>query len=72
MHRYCVDTKALPYSGDHVVHDLDKPCDHLATTADRLFLGRFPDCHGAVAEAKKIGYRQVIDCFYCCPTCHIK
>jgi hypothetical protein len=54
-------------NGDHEVHKSD--CDWLAKVKDKLYLGFFTNCHGAVQEAKK-HYPQSNGCYYCSNECH--
>jgi len=54
-------------NGDHEVHELG--CPWLALLPSTQYLGEFINCHGAVAEAKKI-YRAVNGCKYCAEACH--
>lgn len=38
-------------NGDHEVHESE--CSFLPPVGNRLFLGEFTNCHGALGEAKK-------------------
>jgi len=64
MAAYYVNKNAQA-NGDHEVHV--NGCSRMPT--DRLSLGDFESCHGAVAEAKKT-YPQSNGCYYCCKACH--
>ena len=66
MARYCVNKNAQS-NGDHEVHT--DGCSWLPDAANRLYLGDFSNCHGAVREAKK-HYSQSNGCAYCCAACH--
>ena len=68
MHRYCVNKNAQS-NGDHEVHDVTANCKYLPNQINRINLGDFNSCHGAVTEAKKRGYRAN-GCYYCCRPCH--
>ena len=54
-------------NGDHEVHK--EGCRFLPDPANRVRLGGFMTCQGAVAAAAK-HYRQVDGCYYCCRACH--
>lgn len=54
-------------NGDHEVHQ--NGCSHQPNAENRLALGSFVSCYGAVQEAKKT-YRQSNGCYYCCNACH--
>lgn len=54
-------------NGDHEVHKIT--CHRLPLPENRLPLGDFSSCHGAVRKAKE--YDPDADgCFYCSPDCH--
>ena len=66
MAQYCMNKNAQS-NGDHEVHRMD--CSWLPAPDNRLWLGDFPSCHGAVREAKK--YDSKADgCKHCSPACH--
>jgi hypothetical protein len=67
MPTYYVNKNAQP-NGDHEVHRTDN-CPTPAAEPNRLYLGDFPSCHGAVQEAKK-HYARSNGCAYCSPQCH--
>lgn len=67
MPRYYVNKNAQS-NGDHEVHQ-STGCPTPANEENRLYLGIFQTCHGAVREAKK-HYPQSNGCANCCPDCH--
>ncbi|MCI5141489.1 MAG: hypothetical protein D3909_07145 [Candidatus Electrothrix sp. ATG1] len=66
MDTYYVNKQAQT-NGDHEVHT--STCSWLPSEANRLYLGQFGSCHGAVAEARKY-YSNVNGCYYCSRACH--
>ncbi len=66
MPYYYVNKKAQA-NGDHEVHQSD--CPYLPDEANRIDLGNFVDCVGAVKEAKK-HYLRSNGCYYCSNKCH--
>lgn len=68
MPKYYVNTQAQFDSGDHEVHK--EGCSWLAKVEKPEYLGEFPSCHAAVAEAKSRGYATADGCYYCCGACH--
>jgi len=66
MANYYVNRNAQD-NGDHEVHT--GTCDWLPKEANRIYLGQFASCHGAVIEAGK-HYNQVDGCKHCCLQCH--
>ena len=54
-------------NGDHEVHKLG--CSFMPLERNRIYLGNFDHCRGAVREAKK-HYTQVNGCYYCSNECH--
>ena len=66
MAKYYVNKNAQD-NGDHEVHELG--CSHMALPENRMYLGEFPSCHGAVREAKKT-YAKADGCFHCSLACH--
>ena len=54
-------------NGDHEVHKAD--CPYLPNAENRIYLGDFTTCYGAVQEARKY-YSQVNGCYYCSRDCH--
>lgn len=67
MPRYYVNRNAQP-NGDHEVHQVSI-CSTPADERNRLYLGDFPSCHGAVREAKK-HYSSANGCANCSSDCH--
>lgn len=64
MATYYVNNRAQA-NGDYEVHT--STCYYLPS--DKLYLGEFSSCSGAVAEAKKT-YRQSNGCATCSNACH--
>jgi len=54
-------------NGDHEVHK--SGCSYMPSSENRMYLGDFSNCHGAVREAKKT-YPQSNGCYYCSYECH--
>ncbi len=66
MTRYYVNKNAQS-NGDHEVH---RPgCSFMPDAENRIYLGYFSSCHGAVREAKK-HYPQSNGCYFCSNECH--
>ncbi len=73
MPNYIVNKNAQYNSGDHEVHlTPQSACSspRYPELANREDLGWHSDCHGAVAEAKRRGYRTANGCYYCSNSCH--
>jgi len=66
MANYYVN-KNTQSNGDHEVHK--SGCTYMPAEQNRLYLGSFLSCHGAVQEAKKIYYKSN-GCYYCSEDCH--
>lgn len=66
MKKYYVNKNAQS-NGDHEVHK--SGCSWLPKRENRIYLGEFSSCKGAVREAKK-HYSQVNGCYYCSNECH--
>lgn len=66
MASYYVNKEAQT-NGDHEVHV--STCQWIPSPQNRINLGEFASCHGAVQEARK-HYVQVDGCYYCCKPCH--
>lgn len=64
MAAYYVNKNAQA-NGDHEVHK--DGCSFMPN--DRLYLGDFDSCHGAVAKAKET-YPQSNGCKFCSEACH--
>ncbi|MCP2264716.1 hypothetical protein APR03_002054 [Promicromonospora thailandica] len=71
MPNYCVNKNAQS-NGDYEVHDLASTRRCLPSPSNRLNLGYFASCSGAVAEAKRRGYRMANGCAHCVPACHTR
>lgn len=69
MPYYCVNRNAQPGSGDHEVHDLASTKGCLPEPINRLDLGYFSSCTGAVSAAKQ-HYRDSNGCYYCANECN--
>lgn len=54
-------------NGDHEVHR--SGCRYMPSQENRIYLGDFISCHGAVQEAKKY-YQQSNGCCFCSQECH--
>lgn len=67
MARYYVNKNAQD-NGDHEVHV--ETCDRLPKPNNRIDLGIFSSCHGAVKKAKEEHYRQSNGCKFCSYECH--
>lgn len=66
MAKYYVNKNAQS-NGDHEVHKLG--CAWMPAVENRIYLGEFSSCSGAVREAKRY-YNQVNGCYHCSPACH--
>ena len=66
MAKYYVNKNAQN-NGDHEVHQ--EGCSYLPDPENRIYLGVFSSCYGAVRKAKE-HYRQVDGCYYCSRECH--
>ena len=66
MAKYYVNKNAQS-NGDHEVHT--SGCSFMPEVHNRLYLGDFQSCHGAVKEAKE-HFAQSNGCFYCSKECH--
>ncbi len=56
-------------TGENEVHR--EGCEWLKKAKDVEYLGDYPSCHSAVAEAKRRGY-NADGCYYCCNDCHTR
>lgn len=54
-------------NGDHEVHK--SGCNFMPAPENKLCLGDFSSCHGAVREAKK-HYPKSNGCYYCSRECN--
>lgn len=68
MAKYYVNKKAQS-NGDHEVHD--EYCDYLPSSENRIYLGVFSSCTGAVKKAKEY-YIRTNGCYYCSKDCHTR
>ena len=68
MDKYYVN-KNSQATGEHEVHKAG--CGHMPDTENRIYLGEFYSCSGAVAEARN-HYSNVDGCFYCANACHTR
>jgi len=68
MDKYYVDKNAQP-TGEHEVHK--EGCRCMPLPENRIYLGEFYYCKGAVEEAKK-HYFKVDGCYSCCNECHTR
>ena len=66
MTKYYVN-KNSQVNGDHEVHKLG--CTWMPDVENRIYLGKFATCRGAVIRAKKY-YPQSNGCYYCSYACH--
>jgi len=66
MATYYVNSNAQA-NGDHEVHK--SGCSYMPSAENRVYLGDFATCHGAVRKAKQL-YPRSNGCYYCCPECH--
>ena len=66
MYKYYVNKNAQS-NGDHEVHKAG--CSYMPNSENRLCLGTFSGCAGAVKEAKKT-YLRSNGCYYCSNACH--
>ncbi len=67
MASYYVNKNAQSGSGDHEVHTTG--CNWLPKPENRIYLGEFYSCHGAVTKAKEY-YNDVNGCYFCANDCH--
>lgn len=66
MNMYYVNKNAQS-NGDHEVHKTG--CSYMPHENNRLYLGTFSGCHGAVLKAQKY-YPRANGCYYCSNECH--
>ena len=59
--------KVAQANGDHEVHTA--ACSYRPAVANRIELGYFYSCTGAVDEAKKY-FRESNGCYFCSRPCH--
>jgi len=68
MDSYYVNKNAQS-NGDHEVHKLG--CSYMPHLENRIYLGQFNGCAGAVLEAKKT-YSKADGCSHCSASCHTR
>jgi hypothetical protein len=68
MKKYYVN-KNPQNNGDHEVHH--EGCIHMPSAEQRLYLGAFPSCLGAVSASKR-RYRSSDGCKICSNLCHTR
>lgn len=66
MAKYYVN-KNEQETGEHEVHK--SGCSWMPDSDNRIYLGDFTSCHGAVKKAKEY-YDDVDGCYYCSNDCH--
>jgi len=66
MNQFFVNKNAQA-NGDHEVHK--DGCSFMPLATNRIYLGEFYSCSGAVTAAKK-DYLKVNGCYYCSNACH--
>lgn len=69
MSSYVVN-KNSQSNGDYEVHDESSTLGCLPDPANRVELGYFSSCTGAVLAANRRGYRPANGCYYCARDCH--
>ena len=68
MSFYYVNKNSQP-NGDHEVHKTG--CNFFPHKDNAGYLGKFSNCHDAVSEAKRRGYKAN-GCYYCSKECHTR
>ena len=71
MPNFVLNTRAQA-NGDNEVHNSDHPCAYERLILYPVDLGWHYSCWGAVAEAKRRGYRNANGCAYCAIQCHTR
>ncbi len=56
-------------TGEHEVHTTG--CSYMPEPENRVYLGEFTNCGGAVRKAKNV-YSNVDGCYYCSNECHTR
>ena len=72
MPYYIINTNPQP-NGDNEVHlTPQSACSspRYPSPQNQRSLGLHATCHGAVQEAKRVGYKTADGCAYCSPACH--
>ena len=70
---YFIINKNQQSSGDYEVHNQTAGCSFLPHPDNRIGLGHFSNCHGAVRAAKSRfpqQAHQINGCYYCARACH--
>lgn len=67
MAKYWVN-KNEQANGDHEVHC--QGCSYMPQPENRIYLGEFASCHGAVDKAKREHFESSNGCYHCCNACH--
>lgn len=67
MKKYYVNQNAQN-NGDHEVHTED--CPYYDKIVNKLYLGEYSSCFGAVNRAKELGYSTANGCKTCSLACH--
>jgi hypothetical protein len=67
MHSFYVNKSGLP-NGDHDVHL--ETCEFVPLPENRLYLGEFEDCDGAVEKAKEY-FPPSVGCQLCNKACRL-
>ena len=58
-------------NGDHEVHNASTGCLYMPAPENRIPLGDYVTCHGAVLYAKQQWpNRRINGCYFCCNPCH--
>lgn len=65
--KYYVNTRAQA-NGDNEVHK--EGCASMPAVENRMYLGEFTSCEGAVKEAKKTYPKTANGCKHCSNACH--
>jgi hypothetical protein len=66
MKKYYVNKNAQA-NGDHEVHTAN--CSYLPAAENRIYLGEFSSCRGAINAARN-RFTRVNGCYYCSTPCH--
>jgi hypothetical protein len=70
MHKFIINNNQQ-INGDYEVHNETAGCSFLPLPQNRIELGYFLSCHGAVDHAKtKWPTNRINGCAFCCPLCH--
>ena len=70
MPTYIVNSRADD-KGYHEVHEISPTkCIYLPAAHNRVSLGWYMNCHGALEAAEDKGYKPADGCGHCSPDCH--